>query len=70
MKENDDSIQLMLAYLCIAKEAEASLVRKIEILDRFGLTDTQISKVCGAGVQSIYNARQVLKKGSRGKKKK
>ena len=29
--------RLMLAYLCIAKEAEASLEGKVEILDRFEL---------------------------------
>jgi hypothetical protein len=53
---------LMLAYLCIAKEAEASLVRKVEILDRFDLTDAQIAKVCGAALQSVRNARASVRK--------
>jgi hypothetical protein len=57
-----DSTTLMLAYLCVAKEAEASIVRKVEILDRFGLTDTQIARVCGAAVQSVRNARLAVRK--------
>lgn len=61
-KNATESITLMLAYLCIANEAEASTVRKVEILDRFGLTTAQIAKVCGAAVQSVHNARQVIKK--------
>jgi hypothetical protein len=52
-----DSIQLMLAYLCVATEKEASIERKVEILDRFHLTDAEIAKVCGSAVQSIRNAR-------------
>jgi hypothetical protein len=60
-KENN-SITLMLAYLCVATEAEASIVRKVQILDRFDLTDTQIATVCGAAVQSVRNARQTLRK--------
>jgi hypothetical protein len=63
MNVTDNSIRLMLAYLCIANEAEASLVRKVDVLDRFGLTDAEIATVCGASVQSIRNARQQLKKG-------
>jgi DNA-directed RNA polymerase specialized sigma subunit len=71
MNEKEDSIRLMLAYLCIANEAEASLVRKVEVLDRFGLQDSEIAKVCGASSsQVIRNARQILKKVSHGKKKK
>ena len=57
-----DSTTLMLAYLCVAKESEASIVRKVEILDRFGLTDGQIAKVCGAAIQSVRNARQAVRK--------
>ena len=60
-KEKDPTT-LMLAYLCVAKEAEASIVRKVQILDRFGLTDTQIAKVCGAAVQSVRNARFAVRK--------
>ncbi len=77
MKEDDeenaqpDSSRLMLAYLCIATEKEASLERKVEILDRFGLTTAEISKVCGNTKQSIRNARHFLKKyGKRNKKAK
>ena len=67
MNTNDDSIKLMLAYLCISKEAEASLVRKVEVLDRFELLDSEIATVCGASAQSVRNARLQRKKGSRGK---
>jgi hypothetical protein len=64
------SVKLMLAYLCVAKEAEASLIRKVEILDRFGLSDNEIAKVCHNTAQSVRNARQMLKKKPHGKKKK
>lgn len=57
-----DSTRLMLAYLCVATEKEPSLDRKLEILDRFGLTDAEISKVCGSAMQSIWNARHKSKK--------
>jgi hypothetical protein len=60
---NDDrSIHLMLGYLCVANEAEASLLRKVEILDRFGLPDAEIAKICGRKVQSVRDARVQLKK--------
>ena len=55
--EDDDKLRLMVAYLCIAKEAEASLERKVEILDRFDLSDVQIAQVCGAAPGSVRNAR-------------
>lgn len=51
---------LMLAYLCI--KGEEGLNQQVEILDRFGLGDAQISQVCGAAVQSIRNARARNKK--------
>jgi hypothetical protein len=57
-----DSARLMLAYLCIATEKESSLERKVEILDRFDLTDSEIATVCGSVVQSIRNARHGHKK--------
>ena len=57
-----DPMLSMLAYLCIAKEAEASLSRKVEILDRFDLGDSQIARVCGVAVQSVRNARLTTKK--------
>jgi hypothetical protein len=62
MNDDDRTIRLMLAYLCIANEAEASLVRKVEILDRFGLPATEVAVVCGASIQSIRNAKVELKK--------
>jgi hypothetical protein len=62
MSDGNESVILMMAYLCVAKEAEASIVRKVQILDRFGLTDTQIAKVCGAAVQSVRNARLSTKR--------
>jgi hypothetical protein len=68
-EKNDNAIRLMLAYLCVAKEAEASLVRKVQILDRFDLTDSEIAKVCMCSAQSIWNARQILKKKPHAKKK-
>jgi hypothetical protein len=52
----------MLAYLCIAKEAEASLERKVQILDRFGLSDSQIARVCAATAGSVRNARFTVKR--------
>jgi hypothetical protein len=57
-----DSIRLMLAYLCISTEKEASLERKVEILDRFNLDDADIAKVCKSKVQSIRNARYTITK--------
>ena len=61
-KSDDDSLRLMVAYLCISKEVEASLVRKVEILDRFDLSDSQIAKVCGATSGSVRNARFAVKR--------
>ena len=64
MKSDQDVIRLMLAYLCTAKEAEASLPRKVQILDRFGLTDRDIATVTSSSVQSVRNSRHLLKKKS------
>lgn len=62
-KETEDkSIRLMLGYLCIATEIESSLVRKVQILDRFKLSDSEIARICGLRVQSVRNARQIAKK--------
>jgi len=58
----DKSILLMLAYLCISTEAEASLIRKVQILDRFDMKDEDIAKVCGSSIQSVRNARALGKK--------
>ena len=55
---NDDNvIRLMLGYLCVANEAEASLVRKVQILDRFNLQDAEIAKICACSTQSVRDAR-------------
>ena len=62
--------RLMLAYLCIANEAEASVTRKVQILDRFRLPDSDIAQVCGVAAQSVRNARPKVPKVSSGKKKK
>jgi hypothetical protein len=75
MMKDDEStdisaIRLMLGYLCVAKEAEASVVRKVEILDRFKLATAEIAAICGCGVQAVLNARHMLKKTAHGKKKK
>lgn len=58
----DNSIRLMLGYLCIVNEAEASLVRKIQILDRFSLSDAEIAQICRCSVQSVRDARLKGKK--------
>jgi hypothetical protein len=60
----------MLGYLCIANEAAASLVRKVEILDRFGLEDKEIATICACAVQSVRDARQRIKKHTDVKNKK
>jgi len=63
MKQDDNKkMLLMLAYLCVAKEAEASLERKVQILDRFGLSDAEIAHVCGSVTGSVRNARFSVKK--------
>ncbi len=56
MKE-DSSVRLMLAYLCILNQMSASLSVKVEILDRFGLTDEEIAKVCADTVAAVKKAR-------------
>jgi hypothetical protein len=65
----DKSVRLMLGYLCVANEAEASLVRKVQILDRFELPDAEIAQICGYSTQSVTNARSIGKKKSNVKKK-
>jgi hypothetical protein len=65
----DKSVRLMLGYLCVANEAEASLVRKVQILDRFELPDSEIAQICGYSTQSVTNARSIGKKKSNAKKK-
>jgi hypothetical protein len=53
---------LMLAYLCLSSDRDAPLVRKVEILDRFGMNDKDIASVCECGEQSVRDARQKIKK--------
>ena len=60
-KDSLDSVRLMLAYLCIASEREASLETKVGILARFDLSNIEIARVCGSKVQSVKNARHSLK---------
>lgn len=66
--KNNDSIIMMLGYLCISTEIEASLSRKVEILDRFDISDNKVAAICGCKVQAIRDARQRAKK-SKSKKK-
>lgn len=61
MKE-EDPVRLMLAYLCISTEPQSSLVRKVEILDKFGLTNEEIGKVCGCSTQVVRNSRFLAKR--------
>lgn len=62
MTEEINRTEVMLAYLCVANEAEASLERKVQILDRFQLPDATIALVCGCAIQSVRNARQAMKR--------
>jgi len=55
-----NSIQLMLAYLCAEKLP--NLNEKVRVLDKFGLCDADIAKVCSTSVPSIHNARSANKK--------
>lgn len=55
-------ITLMLGYLCISFEKDANILRKVEILDRFGLSDEDLALICDCNTQSIRNARQQKKK--------
>lgn len=64
--KHEKSVRLMLGYLCIANESEASLVRKVEILDRFELPGTEIAQICGCTVPSVHNARMKRKKRTHG----
>ncbi len=68
--EDDKTLRLMLGYLCIVNEAEASLVRKVQILDRFQLADAEIASICASSAQSVRNARSERKKKPNAKKNK
>ena len=56
---------LMLAYLC-TKGAD-NLAEKVQILDRFSLSDFDISLICGASQGSVRNARLVNSNHNSGK---
>ena len=64
----DKAIRLMLGYLCVSNEAEASLVRKVQILDRFDLVDAEIARICACSTQSVRDARLKGKKSNAKKK--
>jgi hypothetical protein len=66
---SSEAIRLMLAYLCVATEKEASLERKVEILDKFDLADAEIAKLCNSALQSIRNARHYNRKHGKKSKK-
>lgn len=51
---------LMLGYICI--KGVEGLSEKVNILDRFGLADVDIAKICNAVPGSIRNARHQPKK--------
>ena len=46
---------LMLGFLCV--KGSESLPEKVSILDRFGLSDNDISRICAGAIGSIRNAR-------------
>lgn len=60
--DQNDKIQMMLGYLCISTEIEASLVRKVEILDKFDLEDSKIAIILGCKTQAVRDARQRAKR--------
>ena len=70
LSKAQETIILMLAFLCVSTEKEASLERKVEILDKFDLTDQDIANLCSSAVQSVRNARHVKNKHALKKKKK
>jgi hypothetical protein len=51
-------VPLMLAFLCIATEPGANINRKVQILDKFGLSDDELASICDCNNQSVRNARQ------------
>lgn len=55
-------VAVMLGYLCAATEMDANLIRKVEILDRFGLSDDEIAVINDCKPQSVRDARQKLKR--------
>lgn len=53
---------LMLGYLCASTSKDENLTSKVQILDRFGLTDDEIASICNCKPQSVRDARQKIKK--------
>jgi len=51
---------LMLGYLCI--KGVEGLPEKVSILDRFGLADSDISRICNSAAGSVRNARLQAKR--------
>lgn len=51
---------LMLGYLCV--KGMEGLPEKVNILDRFGLADVDISIICDAAIGSIRNSRLQVRK--------
>jgi len=58
----------MLAYLCI--KDLPTLNERVDVLDRFALSDEQIAKVCQAAIGSVRNARLQNKKAASAAKRK
>jgi hypothetical protein len=53
---------LMLGFICI--KGVEGLPEKVGILDRFGLADVDIARVCNVAPGSVRNARLQTKKAS------
>ncbi len=50
---------LMLGYLCV-KDID-NLLERVNVLDRFGLEDSDIATICNCAIQSVRNSRQKAK---------
>lgn len=54
---------LMLGFLCVSNLPENSnLSDKVNVLDRFGLSDIEISLICACNKQAVADARLRAKK--------
>jgi hypothetical protein len=60
--EQRDPNALMLAYLCV-KDVEG-LGDRVSILDRFGLSDSDLAQVCDVGEKAVRDARYKQKQRS------
>ena len=54
---------LMMGYLCV--KGVEGLNEKVGILDRFGLADQDIARICNSHVGSVRNARLQNKKSAK-----